>query len=79
MIGGAWPFRFCAAEDRREGELRGGVTPPTPRIEFIDAFRSIVGLEDRLSTLIELGLLRRGLLGIWFPFVAEMSGDDLLL
>lgn len=71
-----------AEDDRREGDAkegvrsREGVTPPTPWREFIEAFRSSVGVEDRASPprLIELGLRWRGIRGT-FPFG---DADELL-
>ena len=49
--------------------------PPTPWSEFIEALRSSVGVDDRASRLIELGLRWRGLRGDKFPLCEE---DELL-
>ena len=52
------PFMMCAEDERRDDEERGGVTPPTPCREFIEAFLcKVVGVEERASRLAELGLL----------------------
>jgi hypothetical protein len=41
-------FANCAEEEeRREEEDREGVMPPTPCREFIEAFRSRVGVDER--------------------------------
>jgi hypothetical protein len=56
-------FRTCAEEERRLEEDLDGVTPPTPCREFIDAFLSSVGVDDRSRWLIELGDRWRGLRG----------------
>lgn len=63
----------CADDDLRDGEGLEGVTPPTPWREFIEAFRSSVGVDARASRLIEEELRRRGKGLGWgaFPF-----GDD---
>ncbi len=58
----------CAEEDRREGEALEGVTPPTPCREFMDAFLSSAGVDEREFWLIELGDRWRGLRGGIFPF-----------
>lgn len=52
-----------ASEVRRDDERRGGVTPLTPDKELIEVFRFSTGGEERASTLIELELLGKGLLG----------------
>jgi len=52
------PFMMCAEDERRDDDERGGVTPPTPCREFIEAFLcKVVGVEERASRLAELGLL----------------------
>lgn len=71
MAGGGCPFRKLVALDLREPFCLGGVTPPTPCREFIEAFRSSVGVEERASTLIELELRRRGLFGARFAVGEE--------
>jgi len=48
--------------------LTGGVTPPTPCSEFIEALRSKLGVDERASRLMELGLRGRGLRGDAIPF-----------
>src|SRR3954451_9614199 len=58
--------------DGEDGIPREGATPPTPCREFIEALRSSVGVEDRLS-LMELGLRWRGLRGGTFPFGEEVG------
>lgn len=59
----------CAEEDLLDvEEVRDGVTPPTPCREFIEAFRSSVGVEEREVVLMELGERWRGLRGGSLPF-----------
>jgi hypothetical protein len=70
---GDLPFLYCADEDldgdAREGEDLGGVTPPTPCKEFIEALRSKLGVEDRASKLLmALGLRGLGLREGILPF-----------
>lgn len=49
---------ICAEDERLDDDERGGVTPPTPCREFIEAFLcNAVGVEERASRLVELGLL----------------------
>lgn len=68
VAGAVWPFMNCAEDDRRDDDERGGVTPPIPCREFIEAFLcNVVGVEERASRLAVLGLLRRGLRGVVFP------------
>jgi hypothetical protein len=67
IAGAGCPFRNCAEDDRRDEDDRGGVTPPTPCREFIEAFLcNVVGVEERASRLVTLGLLRRGIRGVVF-------------
>jgi hypothetical protein len=54
--------------DARDGEDLGGVAPPTPCSEFIEAFRNKLGVEDRASILVALGLRELGLRGGNLPF-----------
>ena len=63
----------CAEDDRRDGEALDGATPPTPWREFIEAFLSSVGVEERASRLMELGLRWRGLRGATFPLGDEVE------
>ena len=58
IIEAGCPFMMCAEDERRDDDERGGVTPPTPCREFIEAFLcNVVGVEERASRLAELGLL----------------------
>lgn len=59
---------YCEDEDRREPMERGGVAPPSPFMEFIEAFRSRLGVEDRESIGLELAVGRSGLRGGFFAF-----------
>lgn len=61
------PFINCA-DDAREGEDLGGVTPPTPCREFIEAFLNKLGVDARPSMLMALGLRGCGLLDGVLPF-----------
>lgn len=65
-------FVNCTDDDLRDIDGREGVTPPTPCNEFIDTFRSRVGVEDREVWLMELGDRWRGLRGGREPFVVEL-------
>jgi hypothetical protein len=72
IIGAGCPFVMCAEDERRDDDERGGVTPPTPCREFIEAFLcNVVGVEERASRLAELGLLCRGLRGVVLAFGEE--------
>lgn len=64
---------ICAEDDRLEGGLREGVTPPTPCREFIDALRRSVGVEEREFWLMALGDRWRGLRGGNRPFGAGLE------
>jgi len=55
------PLIPSADDDLLDGEGRGGVAAPAFFREFIEALRSNVGDAVRVSRLIALGLLRRGL------------------
>src|ERR1700712_1605750 len=80
-MGGVLPtivdaFVNCADEERRDADGLEGVTPPTPCREFIDAFLSNVGVEERECWLMELGDRWRGLRGGSWPFVFEFRGPN---
>jgi hypothetical protein len=63
--GKGFPFNVerltnCDEEDLRDVDDREGVVDPTPCREFMDAFRSSVGVAARASRLREEELRRRG-------------------
>lgn len=59
---------YCEDEDRREWTERGGVIPPSSFMEFVEAFRCRLGVEDRESTVLGLAVGRNGLRGVCFAF-----------
>lgn len=76
--GRGFPFKVerltnCDEDDLRDVDDREGVVDPTPCKEFIDAFRSSVGVAARASRLRDEELRRRGSgLRADFPFGEEL-------